>query len=242
MAVKSFALDAIGATVQIYKRRDTKSLRLTISPDGKVKLTMPSWATYAEALRFVNSRSQWIQSNLPATREALVSGMHIGKAHRLVFSTGEGMEVRTRIAGSEIRIIRPGRMLASAPEVQDAASKAAIRAMRLEAAKLLPVRLKQLADKGGFTYTSVNVKQLTGRWGSCDTHRKITLNLFLMQLPWYLIDYVLVHELVHTKHLNHSADFWAEFLRHEPRAKLYRTQIKTHKPMLNPVDNRPAMA
>jgi predicted metal-dependent hydrolase len=242
LAVKSFALDAIGATVQVYKRRGTKSLRLSISPDGKVKLTMPSWATYAEAMSFVHSRATWIQNNLPATSGPLASGMHIGKAHRLVFSTEATDTVRTRIAGSDIRIIRPAGMPALDAAVQDAAAKAAIRAMRLEAAKLLPVRLKQIADKYGFTYADVSVKQLTGRWGSCDSHKHITLNLFLMQLPWHLIDYVLLHELVHTKHLNHSSEFWDEFLGHEPRAKLYRSQIRTQKPVLKPVDNRPAMA
>jgi hypothetical protein len=61
-----------------------------------------------------------------------------------------------------------------------------------------------------------------------------------MQLPWQLIDYVLLHELTHTKHLNHGDDFWQEFLRHEPAAKALRKIIKTHKPILEPI--APAVA
>jgi predicted metal-dependent hydrolase len=242
MAAKSFALEAIGTTVHVYKRRGTKSLRLSIAPDGKVRLTIPFWATYAAAMEFAHSRAGWIQDNMPAVAVQLKSGQHIGKAHRLVFMTADTEVVRTRIAGSEIRIIRPIGWSSDHPEVQAAAEKACIKALRVQASKLLPVRLRLLADKYGFEYASVGVKQLKGRWGSCDSHQKITLNLFLMQLPWTLIDYVLVHELVHTRHLNHSADFWGEFLRHEPRAKLYRQQIRTHKPILEPVDVRAAVS
>jgi predicted metal-dependent hydrolase len=172
---------------------------------------------------------------MPEQEAVLRHGQHVGKAHRLFFDTAPGESVRTRIAGSEIRIIRPPNMLATSESVQEAARRASIRAMRVEAQKLLPVRLKQLATDFGFTYTSVQIKQLKGRWGSCDSHQHIVLNLFLMQLPWQLIDYVLVHELTHTKHLNHGDGFWKEFLSHEPRAKLYRTQIRKHKPVLEAV-------
>lgn len=231
MAAKSFEIQEVG-TVHVYKRKGSKSLRLSIASDGKVRVTVPAWASYTEALKFVSSRTEWIQQNMPAKQGMLRSGQHIGKAHRLVFETEAIQEVRTRIAGSEIRIIRPFDMPVTADEVQHAAHKAAIRAMRMEAQKLLPVRLKQLAVKFDFTYASVQVKQMKGRWGSCDTKKHIVLNLFLMQLPWQLIDYVLVHELTHTKHLNHSAEFWDEFLRCEPKAKLYRKQIRQHRPIL----------
>lgn len=231
MAAKSFEIGELG-TVHVYKRKGSKSLRLSIASDGKVRVTVPAWASYSEALQFIHSRTEWIQKNMPVKPDMLRSGLHVGKAHRLVFETSTDNTVRTRIAGSEIRIIRPLGMAVTDDEVQAAAHKACIRALRLQARKLLPVRLKQLAAEGGFTYTSVQIKQMKGRWGSCDTKKRIVLNLFLMQLPWHLIDYVLVHELTHTKHLNHSADFWSEFLRHEPRAKLYRKQIKQHRPIL----------
>jgi predicted metal-dependent hydrolase len=239
--VKEFELDSVG-TVHVYKRKGAKTLRLSIASDGKVKVTVPFWATYNAGLEFADSKKSWIQLNRPDRPGLLGHGQHIGKAHRLVFDHTESGELRTRIAGSEIRIGRPKGMMITHPDVQQAAHKASIRALRTQAQKLLPVRIKQLADKYGFEYSSVQVKQLTGRWGSCDTHKRITLNLFLMQLPWHLIDYVLIHELTHTKHLNHSADFWAEFMRHEPRAKLYRKEIRTHKPILVAGEAKPAMA
>lgn len=241
MAVKLFQIDNIG-TVHVYKRKGARSLRLSIASDGKVRVTIPFWSSYAAGLEFVRSRSSWIEANKPETSGLLINGQHIGKAHRLVFETAAADTVKTRLAGSEIRIVRPTHMAAQDPEVQKSAHRASIRALRTQAEKLLPVRLKQLADKYDFEYASVSVKQLKGRWGSCDTRGHITLNLFLMQLPWHLIDYVLLHELTHTKQLNHGADFWDEFLSHEPKAKDYRKQIKEHKPILETVDVAPAVA
>ena len=241
MSVKAFSVDSVG-TVHVYKRKGTRSLRLSIGSDGKVKVTIPSWASFEEGLRFAASRQAWIQEHMPDPVQLLTSGQHIGKAHRLIFDPAAGEIIRTRIAGSEIHITRPIGKLITHPEVQTAARKASIRALRLEAEKLLPVRLRQLANDFAFTYTSVQVKQLKGRWGSCDAQRHIVLNLYLMQLPWKLIDYVLIHELVHTKHLDHGPGFWNEFLKHEPRAKYLRTQIRKHQPILAAVEATQSVA
>ncbi len=235
MSVKAYQLDGIGP-VQIYKRKGTRSLRLSITADGSVRVTVPASVSYDAGVRFAQSRQAWIEDHLPQPKAVLGQGHHIGKAHRLVFATAETDTVRTRIAGSDIIISRPPGILISHPKAQEAATRASLRALRAEAQKLLPPRLRQLSEEYGFNYSSVSVKQLTGRWGSCDAKHHIVLNLFLMQLPWHLIDYVLVHELTHTKHLDHSAAFWQEFLRHEPRARTYQKEIRHYKPILAAIE------
>ncbi|MGZ6005017.1 MAG: M48 family metallopeptidase, partial [Candidatus Saccharimonadales bacterium] len=106
------------------------------------------------------------------------------------------------------------------------------RALRQEAETLLPQRLKQLADKHDYSYTGVDIKKLKSRWGSCNQHHHISLNLYLMMLPWALIDYVLLHELNHTKHLNHSPSFWTEIETKMPHAKQLRKQLRAFQPSL----------
>ena len=96
--------------------------------------------------------------------------------------------------------------------------------------KLWKWELQQLADQYGFAYNSVSMKQLKARWGSCSHKRDITLNIFLMQLPWQLIDYVLVHELVHTKVLHHGQDFWTSFAACLPDAKKRRSELRAYHP------------
>jgi predicted metal-dependent hydrolase len=85
------------------------------------------------------------------------------------------------------------------------------------------------------SYHSVKVKRLASRWGSCSSNKVITLNFFLMQLPWPLIDYVLIHELIHTRHMNHSPDFWNDFERIHPGAKNTRNILKQYRPVINTV-------
>jgi predicted metal-dependent hydrolase len=241
VAVKYFELETIG-TIRVSKRSGSRSLRISITAGGEVRVTIPSWTRYQSGVDFARSRADWILSNIPDKAPPLLNGQAIGKAHHLVFLTAALDTPSSRSVGGEIRITRPLGMAVTHPDVQKVAHRACIRALRSQAEALLPQRLKTLADRYGFTYKSVSVKQLKGRWGSCDSHQDIVLNLFLMQLPWRLIDYVLVHELVHTKHLNHSPEFWAEFLRHEPAAKSLRTQIRSHKPILEATDTNRTVA
>ncbi len=126
------------------------------------------------------------------------------------------------------------RMPSSVAVVQDAAASASLKALRKEAETLLPQRLRTLSDQTGLGYASVSVRQLKSRWGSCDNHKEITLSIFLMQLPWHLIDYVLVHELTHTKVMRHGAPFWEELERHLPGAKQLRKEMAAYQPILTP--------
>jgi len=73
---------------------------------------------------------------------------------------------------------------------------------------LLPDRTKQLAGKFGFYYSMVKIQSSKSRWGSCSRERSINLSFYLMLLPSHLIDYVILHELCHTKEMNHSEKFW----------------------------------
>lgn len=83
-----------------------------------------------------------------------------------------------------------------------------IESMRAEANATLPQRLKQLAQTFGFSYTSVTIRPSKTRWGSCSTQNTINLSLYLMKVPPHLRDYVMLHELCHTVHHNHSEQFW----------------------------------
>jgi predicted metal-dependent hydrolase len=68
--------------------------------------------------------------------------------------------------------------------------------------------LKRVSDKTGLSYAGASIRQQQTRWGSCSSRRLISLNARLLFLPPNLVIYVLVHELCHTKHLNHSDRFW----------------------------------
>jgi predicted metal-dependent hydrolase len=233
MAVKKIDVPGIG-TVKLFKRKGSRSIRLSVSLAGEVRVSLPYWLPYDAGARFASSKVDWIQAQLQErTTTILIHGQPVGKSHRFYFySSPEAARVSTRLSGSQIRITHPDYLTSEDASVQKAAERAAVRALRAQAERLLPQRLRTLADMHGFTYKSIAIKQLSGRWGSCDTERNIVLNLFLIQLPWHLIDYVILHELVHTRALNHGPDFWDEFERHLPHAKQLRREIKQHRPVV----------
>ncbi|HUC89514.1 MAG TPA: SprT family zinc-dependent metalloprotease [Patescibacteria group bacterium] len=232
MATKQVEIPGIG-TVMIYRRHGNRSLRLSIASNGEVRVSMPSWLPYKAGEKFAYSKIDWITSNRMPQPELLRHGQPIGKGHRLYFvKSFETTKVSTRLKQGQIEVVHPAGLNPDDQAVQKAAHSAGIRALRKEAEQLLPYRLKQLAERSGFTYQNVGVKQLKGRWGSCSSQQEIVLNLFLMQLPWHLIDYVLFHELTHTKVMQHGAPFWQELERHVPDAKLLRKEIANHHPVL----------
>jgi len=220
-------------TIKVFKRRTNRSLRLSITPTGHVRVTIPSWAPYRAGYEFAKSRQDWImqQRIIP---KSLANGQAIGKAHRLeLIPSPSATKVSSRLSQNVIAVRYPMGMYDAEPEVQSVARNASIKALRVQAEKLLPQRLKLLAETHGFEYHSVSVKRLKGRWGSCDNHSRIVLNLYLMQLPWELIDYVLLHELCHTRVLKHGPDFWNQMKSVLPDTMILKKQLKSYQPVLD---------
>jgi predicted metal-dependent hydrolase len=182
------------------------------------------------------SRSDWIQQNQSPPPTTLRHGHQLGKAHRLVFEARPTKSIATRISLTEVRVFHPLALTPDHPDVQRRAQSASLRALKQEAQQVLPGRLRTLATTHDFTFGNVAVKQLKSRWGSCNSMQDITLNIFLMQLPWHLIDYVLLHELTHTRIMQHGQPFWNELQKHLPSAKAMRREINTYQPLLTPYD------
>lgn len=229
MAQKYVELPGIGR-VLLSKRRGSRSLRLTIRPDGVVRVGLPAWAPYSAGIKFALDRADWINDRRPNTaRPRLKEGDRIGKSYRLAFRLEPARQTAaTRISAGEVLIRSP-----YPPEheaTQSAALKASERALKAEADRLLRIRLDDLASRHCFGYREFKSKKLRSRWGSCSSHGDITLNFYLIQLPWPLIDYVILHELVHTRHMDHSAAFWGSLENILPQAKLLRKRIRDYRP------------
>ncbi|NLE09496.1 MAG: M48 family metallopeptidase [Dehalococcoidales bacterium] len=98
-----------------------------------------------------------------------------------------------------------------------------------EAKRKLTSRLAYLAEKHGFACNRVSVRNQKTRWGSCSFHNNISLNMQLVRLPDDLIDYVLLHELAHTKIKNHSKQFWALLDSLTGNAHALRVRLGTYR-------------
>ena len=104
-----------------------------------------------------------------------------------------------------------------------------IKILRKDAKEYLPKRLEELAQNFGYKYKSVALKLMKTRWGSCSYKNNINLNISLMTLEKELIDYVLLHELVHTVEKNHGSGFYSRLLMHMGDARLRQRILKSRK-------------
>ena len=100
---------------------------------------------------------------------------------------------------------------------------------RKVARKLLCRRIGELAQLHNFVYNRVSIRKQKTRWGSCSTKNNINLNANLLHLPPELMDYVLLHELVHTRVKNHSKDFWDELETVVPNARQVDRRLKDYQ-------------
>lgn len=88
-------------------------------------------------------------------------------------------------------------------------TKEQIEQLRTQAKQILPQRVEELAKEHGLRYGKVTIRATRSKWGSCTAKGNLSLSLYLMTLPEHLRDYILLHELAHTVHHNHSPRFHA---------------------------------
>ena len=100
---------------------------------------------------------------------------------------------------------------------------------RREARDKLSKRLGELAKEHNFQFNKISIRNQRTRWGSCSSKNNISLNMKLLHLPQHLIDYILLHELVHTKVKNHSKDFWNELETVVPNARAVDEQLRKYQ-------------
>ena len=211
MTTKIIDIDRIGDVTFTVNER-SRRIRISLKSDGEIVVSFPPTVPMRDAVRFVESKVDWIlkQKTKIKSRLTLFAPESCFKTrfHQLAITKGNTDKVYNRVGNGVIQIFIPDRVNHEQPKVQEFIKKTLIDVMRWEAKVYLPKRLKELADKHGFRYENVSIKNASTRWGSCSSVNNINLNLHLMRVPEHLIDYVLLHELVHTVVKNHGEKFW----------------------------------
>ncbi len=219
-----------------------RHLNIRIKPYKGVQVSVPNGMSMSAAKRIVLKKRDWILQNLQKVKELETESLIYDgtqtihtRWHRLQVQPGRSGNVTCRIRYGLILVCHPADMEISAPEVQSQIRKGLIETYRKEAKEFLPGRLAVLALKYGFKYTRVFIKNHRSRWGSCSVKNNINLSLHLMRLSDHLIDYVMLHELVHTVVKNHSSAFWARLAKVCPDVQLLRKELRRKAKELKPL-------
>jgi predicted metal-dependent hydrolase len=189
--------------LEFVRRRGTRRYILRVLEDGSLRVTLPWWGSQREARAFVASQAAWIARQRARRAEAPDRRWRAGDA---VLLDG-ALAVLTVDAAGPPRIWCAGDAVAAAPGGDDLRPVVECW-LRRRAVAQLPAELFALAERHGITVARVSVRNQQSRWGSCSRRGTISLNWRLVQVPPFVREYVLVHELMHRRELNHSARFW----------------------------------
>ncbi len=147
-----------------------------------------------------------------------------GKAHRIVWSVGDSPRLE----------LRDGLAIFFAPSEPSHTERVALfrEHLRHWAPSILLPRVKHWSQVTGLTPAHVGFRLARTRWGSCSDRNHLSLNRYLLILPDRLIDYVIVHELIHIRHKNHSKRFWEHVAQFTPDWKEDRKALRTFESCL----------
>ena len=182
--------------------RNSKARRyiLRLLPEGIARVTIPRGGTIGYALEFARKNTRWIERQLQRTPVEWKDGTEIlfrGVPRTIqIISDQRGFKVS--FAGLEF-------VISSLSELRPAL-EAQLRAV---ATAELITRTLEVAALHRLEARSVQVRDQRSRWGSCSVRKAICLNWRLIQTPELVRDYIIVHELMHLKEMNHSSRFWA---------------------------------
>ncbi|TFH25986.1 MAG: M48 family peptidase [Bacteroidia bacterium] len=197
----------------VYTRNPrARNFSIRINQQGELRVTVPRMVSWRRAEAFFLSRQNWVlkkleQMNSKYCRDSLPS---------------EGESLRIRGKDFSIRL-----------QSGDSGSEDAIwRILRKEALDYLPERVAKLSEAHGYKITGLKIRRMKTRWGSCTARKSINLNSWLMMIPEALSDYVILHELAHTRFPDHGKKFWEELDRTTGGASVgYRKELRKHKIM-----------
>jgi len=215
--------------VLFVRHRRARHYILRVHDDGTVHVTIPRGGSLREAERFLRGRRAWVERE--RYRQILEASRHgPWRTGTRILLRGEEITLEVAPAGEQVRV-RFGDQVFTVPAPPTADVRSIVeRHLRETAARELPARLAELAATHGFHPAGVTVRNQRSRWGTCSPSGRISLNWRLIQMPPHVSDYVLLHELVHLRHLNHSKGFWRELERLCPWHKEARAWLrKNHR-------------
>ena len=201
-----------------------KHVSLKMSITGDLEVIVPKGFDQKRIPEILQSKQRWIErvvrrmvtqqtlvgTDVLAERPNRIALQAIAQTWQVQYQATQDPDVRL-VERPNCRLILHG----NADELT--VCKSALQQWIVDKAKAhLPAWLQRVSQETQLPFQQVSIRRQKTIWGSCSVRNTISLNCKLLFLPSSLVRYVLIHELCHTKHLNHSRDFWALVGKHEP--------------------------
>ena len=219
--------------IHFVVRRSARNITMRVKEDG-LHVTTPPYrsitalleaiAPFRERLRNVCSEVKPKPFNLNFSIEA--------ECFRLKLETSPLKNFTVSMRDETVVIACPAHADFTTDRVQTLVKNAVMRAMGKKAEEYLPPLVQYWSSLFDLPYNKVTISKARSRWGSCSSKRYISLSFYLMLLPAHLMDYVILHELAHTREMNHGPKFW-ELLNQltDGKALALRKELRMHRPV-----------
>jgi len=205
------------------EKRPVKVARVKVSPKGEVQIILPNWLPKKYAAQLYSQKRQWIEKK---RKEALTPRpvfKEVGVDEMLlwgdIFDT-KYIDQNIEYIDKSIKIV----YIKISSLNNDSLKKLYIQIAK----EYLMERTAYLADAQGFSYSRLTIRNQKTRWGSCSSKRNISLNYKLVKMPTVVSDYIILHELAHTRYLNHSMEFWSLVEHICPKYKQHKIWLKQY--------------
>lgn len=214
---------SIGGTDYNYRLRVSKKaryMRLQVSTEKGLELIIPYGVSLREAEQFLVSKSDWVMKHLAKISERQESYHFLGS--KLVVDHKYDALIRKHrleLKDSTLKILSPADDVVPLKTIYSAW-------LKLKAENYIPHRTREIAQSYGFIVNRISIRGQKTRWGSCSRGNNLSFNFRLMAYNRDIIDYVIVHELCHTKEMNHSRRFWDLVEKIIPDYKVLRKELK----------------
>jgi predicted metal-dependent hydrolase len=202
--------DAFAVRVSPRARRLTARVHV----GGRVEIVVPVGVNARAVRDFVQRFTPWIDRKVAAMQCYATPSAPVPETIEFAV-TGESFMVEWRRGARRSTRCAGGLITVQAPDERGARLQLRGWLKRAAFERLAP-RLLQLAGELNYPVSRVSIRCQRTRWGSCSTRGTVSLNCSLVFLKWEIVRYLFVHELAHTKHMNHSASFWRLVEKIEP--------------------------
>jgi len=220
---------------QLVRRPRRKRASLVVHPDNRIEVLAPLDMPVSHIDEWVQSKQQWIE------RRKQFNSRHRTHLEPKTFTHGESFDLLGKPYNLQLQTgcdyhieVKSDALMYQGPRTDAASVKQQLTSWYQDYARqYIRQRSDDFRQQTGLSASLVDIKAYRSRWGTCHHDGRIYLNWRLIMAPPLIIDYVLVHELAHLKHHNHSPAFWQLVQRIMPDCNKARQWLKLHGHMLD---------
>lgn len=238
------SLQVAGQTIPVYYRVSTRAQRigLRVEVERGIEVVLPRGIPQREGERVLHANLDWVEKTWqrlskrakrqgikPGSGEAALEPDEIlvgGKRVKIVIQKGKGTP-GVNLAGNNL-------IVPTTNGTKIEAQKKVLIWLKKQSATMIETSVRKYAPLMGVRPTKISQRDQRTRWGSCSHRGTLSFNWRLIMAPPEILNYVVIHELAHLRHHNHSTAFWAMVAQYDPNVKKYRTWLKLNGALLRP--------